>query len=127
MRSEAHRYDARAVVQAMVSSTPGSDEKLSFHLDEATARQFAPPNILNGQRSSLSVIYSYGAFSAITTPVRTGDTGTQSVEISRAACVPAGKVEALRNPFADLDAARTAPLRIEHAYISPVPGSSTAG
>jgi MFS family permease len=36
--------------------------------------------------------------------------------------VPAGKVQAFfTNPFADLNAARSAPLKIEHAYISPVP------
>ena len=43
-------------------------------------------------------------------------------------CVPANKVEAFfKNPFANLDAARTAPLRIEKANISPVPESATAG
>jgi MFS family permease len=124
VRSEAHRYDARAAVQAMVNANPGSDQHLSFHFDEAAAHRLAPPDILNGQRASLSVIYAYGAFNAITTPVRTGDAGSAPVEISREACVPAGKVEAFfRNPFADLDAARTAPLRIEHAYISQVPGA----
>ena len=42
--------------------------------------------------------------------------------ITRASCVPANKVEAFfKNPFANLDAARTAPLEIEKALIGPVP------
>jgi MFS transporter, SP family, solute carrier family 2 (myo-inositol transporter), member 13 len=68
------------------------------------------------------VIYSYGGFAATTTPARSDDAGAAPIEINRAACVPAGKVEAFfRDPFVDLDAARMAPLKIEHAYISPVP------
>src|SRR5205814_5289253 len=61
-------------------------------------------------------------FTAMTTPVRTGESDTATIEINRASCVPAGKVQAFfTNPFADIDAARTAPLKIEHAYIAPVP------
>ncbi len=117
VHSEKHRYDAESAMQAMASG-----DQLTFHYDEASAQQLVPAGQFDAQRSSLSVIYSYGGFTATTTPVRTGDSGSAPVEINRAACVPAGKVEAFfRNPFADLDAARTAPLKIEHAYISPVP------
>ncbi len=117
VRSEAHRYDARAALQSMITN-----DQLTFHFDEASARQLVPSS--SEQRSSLSVIYSFGGFTATTTPVRTGDAGTAAIEVNRAACVPAGKVEAFfRNPFANLDEARTAPLRIEHAYVSPVPNA----
>jgi MFS transporter, SP family, solute carrier family 2 (myo-inositol transporter), member 13 len=45
------------------------------------------------------------------------------LRIDRNSCVPSNKVEAFfRDPFVDLNAARAAPLRIEHAYIGPVPG-----
>jgi SP family myo-inositol transporter-like MFS transporter 13 len=119
VRSEAHRHDARDVLQSMIA-----DDRLSFHFDEGSAQQLVPNGTFNAQRSSLSVIYSFGGFTATTTPVRTGDTGTASIEVNRAACVPAGKVEAFfRNPFANLDEARTAPLIIEHAYVSPVPNA----
>ena len=116
---ESRRYDARAALQPMVSG-----DQLTFRYDETTAQQIVPAGSLNAQRSSLSVIYSYGGFTATTTPVRTGDPGAATVEVNRAACVPAGKVEAFfRNPFADLNAAQTAPLNIEHAYVSPVPSA----
>ena len=45
--------------------------------------------------------------------------------IGRAGTLPSSKVEAFfRNPFVDLDAARTAPLKIEHAYIGPLPDAA---
>jgi hypothetical protein len=46
------------------------------------------------------------------------------IEITRGACVPDTKVAAFfSNPFANLDAAQTAPLRIDNALITPVPSS----
>ena len=119
VRTEAHRYDAAPALQSMVQG-----DQLTFRFDEASARQIVPPGTFNEQRSSLSVIYSFGGFTATSTPVRTGDSGAGTVEANRAACVPASKVEAFfRNPFANLDEARTAPLTIEHAYVSPVPST----
>jgi MFS family permease len=117
VRSEKHRYDAGPALQAMASG-----DTLTFHFDDASARQLLPAGAFNGQRSSLAVIYSYGGFTATTTPVRTGESEAATIEINRAACVPAGKVQAFfTNPFADLNAAQTAPLKVEHAYVSPVP------
>jgi hypothetical protein len=96
---------------------------MTFRFDAAGVQQLAPSQSGN-QRLSLAVIYSYGAFTATTAPVRSADTGAAPIEIDRAACVPTSKVEAFfRNPFADLDAARSAPLKIEHAYISAVPSA----
>jgi MFS family permease len=121
IRSEAHRYEVKDALQALV--TP--EQSLTFHYDESAARHLLPAGTLNGERTSLAVIYSYGSFTGTTMPVRTGETGAATVEIKRAESVPAGKVQAFfSNPFADLDAARSAPLRIEHAYISPVPSAA---
>lgn len=121
IRSEAHRYDVRDALQAMVTT----DQALSFRYDEASAQRLLPPGQFNGERTSLAVIYSYGSFNATTNPVRTGEAGSSAIEITRADGVPAGKVQAFfSNPFADLDAARAAPLKIEHAYISPVPSAA---
>jgi MFS transporter, SP family, solute carrier family 2 (myo-inositol transporter), member 13 len=117
VHSEAHRYDARDALQSMVNG-----DRLTFRFDAASAQQLVPAGMFNAQHSSLSVIYSYGGFTATTTPVRTGESDVATIEATRTACVPPGKVQAFfSNPFADLDAARTAPLKIEHAYISPVP------
>ncbi len=56
--------------------------------------------------------------------VRSDDPAAPAVQITRASCVPANKIEAFfKNPFANLDAARTAPLKIDKALISPVPGT----
>jgi hypothetical protein len=47
------------------------------------------------------------------------------VTIDRAGSIPSSKVAAFfQNPFADLSAARTAPLKIQHAYITPVPSTT---
>jgi len=117
LRSEAHRFDARAIIQPLV----GPDQQLAFRFDEAGAQRLAAAGALIQGPQSLAIIYSYGPFAGSTTPVRLGD---PAVEIKRSDAVPSGKVEAFfRNPFADLDAARTAPLTIEHAYLTPVPSS----
>ena len=56
---------------------------------------------------------------------RSDDLAGAPVVITRDGCVPANKVIAFfTNPFADLDAARTAPLRIENAIITPVPSEA---
>jgi MFS transporter, SP family, solute carrier family 2 (myo-inositol transporter), member 13 len=118
VRSEAHRYDVREALQAQV--TP--DQGLTFRYDAGVAQGLLPTGSFNGERTSLAVIYSYGDFTGTTNPVRTGEAGPAAIEIKRAESVPAGKVQAFfSNPVADLDAARTAPLKIDHAYISPVP------
>ena len=76
------------------------------------------------QRLHLVIIYSYGDFRAATTVGRSDDLAAKPVEITRDGCLPANKVVAFfSNPFADLDAAHTAPLKIENALITPVPSA----
>jgi MFS family permease len=54
--------------------------------------------------------------------VRSGDTGAAPITITRETAVPANKLEAFfKNPFANLEEARTAPLKIDRALIAPVP------
>jgi MFS family permease len=117
LRSEANRFDARAAIQPLV----GTNQQLSFRFDDAGAARLASAGGSMQSQQSLAIIYSYGPFSGSTMPVRLGD---PAVEITRSDAVPSGKVEAFfRNPFADLDAARTAPLTIEHAYLTPIPSA----
>lgn len=72
--------------------------------------------------STLVVIYSYGDFHAATKAVRSDDPAPTPLVLSREGCVPANRTIAFfDNPFANLDAARTAPLKIEHALVTPVP------
>jgi MFS family permease len=71
------------------------------------------------------VIYSYGDFTAATSIVRSDDQGAAPIHITRENCVPNNKVEAFfKNPFGNLEAARTAPLKIERASIGRVPEAS---
>jgi len=55
-------------------------------------------------------------------PALLHDQGAAPIQITREGCVPANKVEAFfKNPFANRDAARTAPLKIGRALIGRVP------
>jgi MFS family permease len=115
--------DRRDAVQAMVS--PG--QELALRFDPATAGrllagQGAAGRGIDSSRASLAIIYSYGDFTAATSFVRSDDAAAAPIEITRASCVPSNRIEALfRNPFADLAAARTAPLKIEKALVGRVP------
>jgi MFS family permease len=123
LRTEKHRYDVGSTIQSMV----GQKQDLSLRFDPAEAKRLLPANAFPGSevpldRLSLAVIYSYGGFTATNNAIRSGDAGEGSLRIDRQSSLPSGKVEAFfRNPFVDLDAARSAPLKIEHAYIGPVP------
>ena len=121
--NEKHRVDSRAAVQAMV--TP--DQTLTLKYGEELANQLLQEsgNPALGRPTSLVVIYSYGDFRATSQVVRSNDAATKPIEIKRDACVPANKIIAFfSNPFANLDAARIAPLTIEKALINPVPDST---
>ncbi len=120
--TEKLRVDAKSELQSMVAP----DQKLSLLYNQDLAARLLP----NGGRdatgpTSLVVIYSYGDFRAATQAVRSDDSAAKPIEISRDGCVPANKVVAFfSKPFGDLDAARTAPLKIENALISPIPNAS---
>jgi MFS family permease len=123
LRTEKLSVDARTTVQDMV--TANQDLSLQFNKAEA-ARLLA----VNGSqsvpvqsgRASLAIIYSYGDFTAATSFVRADEPATASIHITRESCVPANEVEAFfKNPFANLSAARSAPLRIQKAVIGLVP------
>jgi MFS transporter, SP family, solute carrier family 2 (myo-inositol transporter), member 13 len=116
--TERNRYDARDAIQAMVAP----EQALSLHFNQADTQQLLPPNRFGTGDLSLSVIYSYGGFTATTRTLRSVDAGAAPVSVNRQSGLPSSKVEAFfQNPFADLDAARAAPLKIEHAYIAPLP------
>jgi SP family myo-inositol transporter-like MFS transporter 13 len=77
---------------------------------------------ISGRPTSLSIIYSYGDFRAASQVARSDDSAAKPIEITRESAVPANKVVAFfSNPFGNLDAARTAPLKIEDALITPLP------
>lgn len=119
-KPEKLRVDARNTVQAMVSQ----DQRLSLQYDFRIASELlaATGNGASGGPTSLSIIYSYGDFRAASKVARSDDLAAKPIEINRESTVPANKVVAFfSNPFGNLDAARTAPLKIENALITPVP------
>jgi MFS transporter, SP family, solute carrier family 2 (myo-inositol transporter), member 13 len=121
LRTEKNRYDVRDHIQSQV----GQDQTLQLHFGQADARQLLPPNQFTTDRLALTVIYSYGGFTAATRTMRSDDAGEAPVTIDRQSSLPSTKVEAFfRDPFVSLDAARSAPLQIDHAYVGPLPDAT---
>jgi SP family myo-inositol transporter-like MFS transporter 13 len=123
LRTEKLSVDAAGQVQAMV----GADQQLTIRFDQAEAdrllrAQGAAGRRIESDRASLAIIYSYGDYTAATSFVRSDDTAAAPIQITRDSCVPANKVESFfKNPFADLDRAKTAPLKIVKAVVGQVP------
>ncbi|MGB7437625.1 MAG: MFS transporter [Candidatus Acidiferrum sp.] len=123
-KTEKLRVDARDAVQAIVRP----DQQLSVLYDGRTVDALLGKTEIPGQRNtaptSLSIIYSYGDFRAASKVVRSDDLSSKPVEIARENSIPANKVIAFfSNPFGNLDAARVAPLKIDNAWITPVPSA----
>ena len=124
LKTEKVSVDTRDSVQAMVAPS----QELNLHFDRSLAGQLLATKgagQIEAGRASLAIIYSYGDFTAATSFVRSDDPAASPIQITRENCVPANKVEAFfKNPFANLEAARTAPLKIVKALVGQVPESS---
>jgi SP family myo-inositol transporter-like MFS transporter 13 len=121
--TESRRVDCKEAVQALVP--PGQNLTLTYNEDMAR-RLISPEGRDNAaagrQPTTLIITYSYGDFCAATPVARSDDISAKPIEITRKSCVPANKTVAFfSNPFANLEAARTASLRIDNALIIPVP------
>jgi hypothetical protein len=113
-KTEAKRMDIKNSVQTLVATN--QTLTLAFNKEIAT-NLLAQPDV-----STLIIIYSYGDFRAATAVVRSDDSTARPLEITRGSCVPNNKIVAFfSNPFANLDEAKTAPLKIENALVTPVP------
>lgn len=123
LQTEKLEIDARAAIQSMV--TP--DQTVTLRFDPAEANRLLSVTghaggPIQAGRAALTIIYAYGDFTAATNVVRSDEPSGSAVAITRASCVPANRIEAFtKNPFANVEAARTAPLKIQKALISPVP------
>lgn len=123
--TEKSGVDARDQVQALAQ--PNQSVSLRFTPAEAKALLSAQSvqSHIDPERASFAVIYSYGDFTATTNFVRSDDPAAAPLEINRSSAVPDSKVKAFfSNPFANLNAAQTAPLKIEKALIGRVPEAS---
>jgi SP family myo-inositol transporter-like MFS transporter 13 len=119
-QSEAGTVDRARAVQTLVSP----DQALTVSFTPVVAQDLLDDGHfthVDARRASLVVVYSCGGFTSATNPVRS-DEDSNAATLSRQECLPQNRFEAfLRNPFANLDAARQAPLTIDRALISAVP------
>jgi MFS family permease len=124
--TEQQRVDVKEAVQALVTADQKADVGFSQQIaDGWLAAKGEAGKALAGKLSTLIVIYSYGDFRAATKVVRSDEAGAK-LAIDRGSCVPATAVAAFfQNPFANLAAAQTAPLKIENALITPIPSTQS--
>ena len=124
--TEKFSVDSRSTIQSLVAAD--QTLLLSFNREQAKhllAAQGYTGTEIDNDRASLAIIYSFGDFTCATSYVRSDDRGAAPIQINREGCVPANKVEAFfKNPFANVEAARTAPLRIERALVGSVPNAT---
>lgn len=122
LRTERTRLDCTRSLQAAVAP----DQTLRFRFDPSTAAKLleqsgARGHEISADHASMSIVYSYGGFTAAT-PIVRSDAGTAPISIQRSKSVPSNAVEAFfENPFANLRQARVAPLIIRRAVIAPLP------
>ena len=121
-RTEAKHVDVAAAIQRMVRP----DQTLTLKFDRAAAEKLlaASGHAADGTAQSLTIIYSYGGFSSVTNTVRSDDTGVPPVKIDRS-FLPTSRVQAILSSFntGSLEAARSAPLQIQAAFLTPVPST----
>ena len=122
-RGERDRVDVQQVVQSMANGK----NSLSIHYTPELQQKWLSEignTSLAGKTTTLTVIYSYGDFSAVTPAMVSNQPLSTAVTIDRATAIPGNKVVAFfSDPFGNLDQAKTSPLRIEHALITPLPSS----
>jgi MFS transporter, SP family, solute carrier family 2 (myo-inositol transporter), member 13 len=123
VKTEKQSIDARELIQAKV--TPEQELSMRFDPAEASRLLDGRGQAISPDHASLTVIYSYGDFTAATTAVRSDDSGAKPIHVSRADAVPDSGVKAFfQNPLGDLKTAQTAPLHIDNATLSEIPEAS---
>src|SRR5579872_532370 len=120
-RTERKHVNVAAAVQGMAQS----DQTLTLNFDASTAQKLlASAGRAARGAESLTIIYSYGGFTAATNTVRSDNAGAAPVKIDRS-FLPTSKVQAVLTSFntSSLSAAQNAPLKIDEAFVTPVPSS----
>jgi len=128
-QTEKQNIDCRDQIQALVGSDPNA-QQLTYQFNQDQAKRLladagATSTAINPARASFAIIYSYGDFTGTTSYARSDDPAAPPLSVTRAAAVPANKVQALfQNPFGNYEGALTAPLKIDKAVLGPVPQQS---
>jgi MFS family permease len=123
-KSERHRVDCASALSAKI--TPSQSLTMPFNsvvaaklLEQTTGVKSHADHPV-----TLTVIYSYGDFNAATNALRSNSRTTANIHITRSASIPAnGIIAFFSDPFANLATARKAPLKIDHAWITPIPST----
>jgi SP family myo-inositol transporter-like MFS transporter 13 len=120
--TERQGVDCKEAIQAMVTT----NQTVNFLYTSQLAQRFLSPTAKNSlsldHPTTLTITYAYGDFCGATPVARADGAAGAPVQITRDNCVPANQTVAFfSNPFADLSAAKTAPLIIQNARILPVP------
>ena len=121
-KTESQRVDVKDAVQALVSA----DQKAVVTFNQESADKLLAAagdagKAISGKAATMVIIYSAGDYVAASKVVRSDDP-LATLEITRDSCLPSSQVESFfKNPFAHLDAAKIAPLKIVNALITPVP------
>ena len=121
-KTESQRVDVKAAIQALI----GADQKAVIAFNQESADKLLAVagdagKAISGKPTTMVTLYSAGDYVAASKVVRSDDP-LATLEITRDSCLPSSKVESFfKNPFANLDAAKTAPLKIENALMTPVP------
>lgn len=122
-RTESRQVDARDALQAQVTAS----QTLALRYDQQTAEALLASKGAAAQQvvahpSSLVIIYSYGGFRNATTALSNAP-GAKPISIARD--LPGSAVEAFfKNPSANLQKAKLAPLKIDAALITPIPSEA---
>lgn len=120
--SERNRRDCAKALTAMVTAR----QTLTVPFNSTMAAKLLGQTAvgLSAHPATLTIIYSYGGFNAASDAVRSDSRIPINIHITRSSCVPANDVIAFfSNPFASLAAARKAPLKIDHAWLTPIPST----
>ncbi|MCD9087612.1 MFS transporter [Stenotrophomonas sp. SY1] len=123
-KAEQGRADLQPQLQQMVSS-----DRLQLELDPSRWQQLAGARMRSEQPLQLTVSYAYGGFSDVRS-LRSDNASDHQLLIERDATVRADSVigsffrRLHLNPFPDPVAAASAPLRIDQAWLGPVPATS---
>jgi predicted MFS family arabinose efflux permease len=122
-RNERYSVDVRQSVQSMVGENSGLKLQFTPELEHQWLTEAGHPRMAEAP-ATMTIIYSYGDFSAVTPAVLSNHALSTPVKLNRSSCVPANKVLAFfSNPFGNLGVAQAAPLHIQHALIMPLPSS----
>jgi MFS family permease len=121
-RTEQTQVDTKGAVQELVAA----DQTLALRFDQKTADSLLASkgeagSAIKGRPSSLVIIYSYGDFHRASNAALSNDVAAKPIAVDRSG-LPRRRVEAwFESPSADFEAAKTAPLKIDAALITPVP------